>query len=302
VFSIVMPVFNKRAHLRAALESVFAQEFGGFELIVVDDGSSDGSLEAAGALLDDPRVRIVRQPNAGPGAARNAGMAQARHDWIAFLDADDLWLPGHLIELDRIRGRFPEAGLIGTAYRIGRGAIPVAAAPGEGRIETIAYFDSVGRGERPLYTSSAAIPRRVWGDLGGFGPWRVGEDSEYWARIALERLVAVSRRETAVYRQGTGGLMDGARRQVRGAVGSVEELSPAAALIAGRADMPRGGEAFLDRYIDWEADHAALAGDIDRLRSLRRLYHHKPRLRRRLLLAAAWLPYSLARLAVPLLR
>src|ERR1051325_11534551 len=122
MFSVVVPLWNNRATVRETVASALAQHFADFELIVVDDGSTDGSVETL-AGMDDPRLRIVRQANAGPGPARNAGIAAARADWIAFLDADDLWLPDHLAELDRVRTRFPDAGLIGTAYLMD-GAVP----------------------------------------------------------------------------------------------------------------------------------------------------------------------------------
>lgn len=92
--SVVVPCFNAAPYICATLRSVFAQT--GFELdvIVVDDGSTDGSADVVSAAF--PMVTLVRQPNGGAAAARNAGIARARHDWIAFADADDLWLPGKL--------------------------------------------------------------------------------------------------------------------------------------------------------------------------------------------------------------
>ena len=125
MFSIVMPVWNKEEYVAATLTAALAQSFADFELIVVDDGSADRSMAIVRGF-DDPRIRILVQANAGPGRARNAGIAAARHDWIAFLDADDLWLPDHLDELDRIRSRHPEAGLIGTAFAIGGRAAPAS--------------------------------------------------------------------------------------------------------------------------------------------------------------------------------
>src|SRR5919112_584138 len=109
MFTIVTPVFNKREMLREAVLSAVGQSYREFELILIDDGSTDGSLESV-ADIDDPRLRILRQANGGASAARNAGLAAARHPWVAFLDADDWWLPGHLAELDRIRSHHPDAG------------------------------------------------------------------------------------------------------------------------------------------------------------------------------------------------
>src|SRR5712692_9736802 len=95
--SIVVPLYNKAPYVRRALDSIAAQTFSDFEVIVVDDGSTDDGPSVV-ANYGDSRVRLVRQPNAGPGAARNAGLAQTQGELIAFLDADDEWLPTYLEE------------------------------------------------------------------------------------------------------------------------------------------------------------------------------------------------------------
>jgi glycosyltransferase involved in cell wall biosynthesis len=91
--SVVIPAFNRAGTIRAAIESVLRQTWTDFELVVVDDGSTDGTLEAA-AEVREPRVRLVANPrNTGAAGARNAGVAQARGTWVAFQDSDDEWLP-----------------------------------------------------------------------------------------------------------------------------------------------------------------------------------------------------------------
>src|SRR5690349_15888802 len=93
--SVIIPLYNKAPYLRRALESIASQTFADFEAIVVDDGSTDGS-ERIAAEFADPRFRVLRQPNRGPGSARNLGIAEARGELLAFLDADDEWLPDFL--------------------------------------------------------------------------------------------------------------------------------------------------------------------------------------------------------------
>ncbi|MCX7013772.1 MAG: glycosyltransferase family A protein [Candidatus Sumerlaeota bacterium] len=93
--SVVVPLYNKEAYIRRALTSIMAQTFKDFELIVVDDGSTDNG-PAAVAEYGDPRIRLIRQANSGPGAARNRGIEEARSDLVAFLDADDEWMPEFL--------------------------------------------------------------------------------------------------------------------------------------------------------------------------------------------------------------
>jgi len=99
--SVIIPLYNKASYVRRALESISAQTFTDFEVIVVDDGSTDNGA-AIVAEYPDARFRLVAQANAGPGAARNAGLAQARGEFIAFLDADDEWLPDYLQESVRL--------------------------------------------------------------------------------------------------------------------------------------------------------------------------------------------------------
>jgi GT2 family glycosyltransferase len=95
--SIVIPLYNKAAYVRRALESIAAQTFTDFELIVVDDGSTDDGARIV-TEYGDPRFKLISQSIAGPGPARNTGIAHARGELIAFLDADDEWLPTYLEE------------------------------------------------------------------------------------------------------------------------------------------------------------------------------------------------------------
>ncbi len=301
MFSVVMPVWNKRDYLGPAVASVLAQTYAGFELIAVDDGSTDGGM-AVVRSFGDPRIRIVEQANAGPGAARNRGIAAARHDWIAFIDADDLWLPDHLAELDRIRARHPGAGLIGTAFlHSGRSGAFDPPPERQRRIAGIDYFDTIGRGRVPFCASTAAIARTTHGLLGGFGTVPRSQDSEYWARIALALPVAASNRATGVYRHGTGGITDtlGRAGPGEGAL-ALRDVGPSVALLAdhypgiGCGRTRRGVERYIDRRLSWSLRRAAKAGDLGRIRALRRLYRRSPGPGDRLIALLAGLPAPLA--------
>lgn len=93
--SVVVPLYNKARTVLRTLQSIAVQTFGDFEVLIVDDGSTDDSAALVESVAD-PRFRMIRQANAGPGAARNRGIAEARADLVAFLDADDVWLPRFL--------------------------------------------------------------------------------------------------------------------------------------------------------------------------------------------------------------
>ncbi len=113
--SVVMPLYNKEKYVVRAVESALSQETAVHEVIVVDDGSTD-SGPAHVAALGDARVRLIRQPNGGVSSARNAGIELATGEYVAFLDADDVWLPGFVGELLVLMRQFPQAGLYATAY------------------------------------------------------------------------------------------------------------------------------------------------------------------------------------------
>jgi len=203
--SVVIPLYNKGPYIARALNSVLAQTFQDFEVIVVDDGSTDNGAEVV-RRFDDPRIRLIQQENRGVSAARNRGVEAACAELIAFLDADDEWLPEHLKTIRRLREEYPEAGLYATAYFIcttpGRlektklGAIP--ASPWEGKIPS--YFLAAALSNMPISTSSVGIPKDIFRGIGGF---HVGlnmhEDSELWGKIALKYPIAFSWQEGSVY-------------------------------------------------------------------------------------------------------
>jgi glycosyltransferase involved in cell wall biosynthesis len=145
-FSFVIPFFDCAPYLRRAVESVLSQPGGEYELILVDDGSRDASLEVIAPFLEDPRVRLVRQANAGPGAARNRGAAEARGEYVWFLDCDDELLPGAVDAVSRFLEDAPAGDLLvgGHINRSPDGAERIRPAPpfaSEPRQNFIAFLE-----------------------------------------------------------------------------------------------------------------------------------------------------------------
>jgi GT2 family glycosyltransferase len=182
-FSVVIPVYNRAADLRVALASVLAQSEQDFEIVVVDDGSSDDPKAAIDAL-GDPRIHYIRQANGGGGAARNTGIVRATGAYIAFLDSDDVFLPHHLAAMRKLL-----AGTVDTAVYApivvdrdeGRSLVkpPRGIAPGE----DMASYLLCDRGFVPTITTvvPAGWARKVLypTDL------REAEDTDFAIRLAL---------------------------------------------------------------------------------------------------------------------
>jgi glycosyltransferase involved in cell wall biosynthesis len=182
--SVVVPLFNKRAWVAEAVASALMQDWSPLEVIVVDDGSTDGG----GASLTgfDERVRVFQQPNAGESAARNRGIAAARGDWVAFLDADDRFVQGHLRRLVELSRMHPEAAALCSGYRNfwpgGRTQERVLARLGHGMVRD--FFKEQQRGLTCV--GAIAIRREVLADFEE--PFavnmRFGADQDCWFRVA----------------------------------------------------------------------------------------------------------------------
>ena len=203
-FSVVIPFYNKRAHIGRAVASVLGQGVRDLELVVVDDGSTDGGGDVV-AAIDDPRLRLLRQPNQGVSAARNRGIAETTGPHIALLDADDEWAPGFLGEIDALVGEFPQAIIHATAYRLAAGghSRPMSnwkAMGGGPEHRLIDYLDCLARDVFPFSASSVCVGRVAFERAGGFEPGlAVGDDVLMWIRLAQQGMVAWSNAELSFY-------------------------------------------------------------------------------------------------------
>ncbi len=189
--SVVIPTYNCAAWLPSCLDGVFAQTFPDLEVIVVDDGSTDGTAEALSPWRE--RIRYLRQPNAGVAAARNAGLRASSGPLVAFLDADDLWAERKLELQIAALAAEPAAGLVCSDFSIAHadGTLLESWFRERGGFETGRVFSALVR-RCFIFTSTVVMRRSLLDALGGFDEsvgW--GDDYNMWLRAALRSRIQV---------------------------------------------------------------------------------------------------------------
>lgn len=201
--TVVIPLYNKAEYVVRALDSVFRQTVSEYEVIVVDDGSTDGGAELVETCCD-LRVKLVSQTNGGAAAARNRGVELAATELVAFLDADDEWHPDFLATVLDLRERFPEAGLYATAFELlessGNRTRPDFRHVPTGEGGLIDNFFRCLPSYPPVSSSAVMVPKEIYIEAGS-SPVDVlyGEDVDTWMRIALRYPVAWSPKACATY-------------------------------------------------------------------------------------------------------
>ena len=192
MFSVVIPLYNKQDCIRDTVQSVLDQTFPDFEINIVDDGSTDRSLEIA-RQFDDPRIRVFSKPNGGVSSARNYGIKQSREKYIALLDADDLWRTNYLSEIANLIHKYPGCGLYSTGYILNKKHRKIKYFyPVEGVIKD--YFKEYYKNKTPFcHTSCVVIPSTVFAEVGCFPEdSHTGEDLYMWMKIASRYEVCVT--------------------------------------------------------------------------------------------------------------
>lgn len=209
MFSVIVPLYNKAPYAVKAIQSVLAQTYTDYELIVVDDGSKDESaIVAAEAIEGHANCRLVRQDNAGVSMARNNGVTLSRSDYLCFLDADDWWESTFLEKMSELITEYTEAGIYGTSYTIVNEAkrktrvAPIGVKP-DFESGYINYFQVYAKTlAMPLWTGAVCVPRRVFDEMRGFPKGiKLGEDFLLWIHVALKYKVAFLNKPLANYNQ-----------------------------------------------------------------------------------------------------
>ncbi len=207
MFSIIIPLYNKEYNVAKAIQSVHSQTFEDWELIIINDGSSDRSLEIARGATENIRqpVTILDQVNSGVSATRNRGVSFAQYEFITFLDADDWWAPEFLEKMNHLVHKFPDAGIYGCKYFWVKNGLLTKSLNQEpedfeGYID---YFKAYTHAWwMPLSSISVVIPKNVFNDMGGFKKeLKFGEDFDLWIRIVLIYRVGYLNEPLAFYNQ-----------------------------------------------------------------------------------------------------
>jgi len=200
-FSIIIPLYNKELSIKNTIESVLAQSYPNFELIIVNDGSTDASVSVA-SVFEDKRIKIVNKVNGGVSSARNVGIINASKNYICFLDADDIWYPNALEEFKYLIENFNEAQVYFTSHTLNIKNI-------ESRIKRY-YLDNYYKQNAISYarnttavccTGCVAVASVCFNTVEGFNQNLThGEDIDLWERLSKQYRIAKSEVVTLLYR------------------------------------------------------------------------------------------------------
>ena len=203
-FSVIIPVYNKEKHLSKTIESVLQQSFIDFELIIVNDGATDTS-EAIIKGFTDPRINYIKQKNQGVSVARNTGINAANADYIALLDADDIWKEDYLEKIDALIDEYPKQDVFAAVCTIeSRGSTykPTysIANLSPNKSYVVSYFSS-SYINTILTSSSTVLHKDVFETIGYYNPTLPsGEDTDLWIRLGIVYTVVFLNTPLATYR------------------------------------------------------------------------------------------------------
>lgn len=189
MFSVVIPLFNKANYIEKAIHSILSQTCTNFEIIVIDDGSTDEGNQVVKSI-NDHRIHLISQFNSGASVARNNGVKLAKYEYVAFLDADDWWDCHFLEEMKNLVIACPEAALLGSNYFVVKHQTNYPAQIGLGNNFKVGYIDYFKVYSStfwvPINCSFVVVNKNIFEKVGGFKPQlKFGEDFDLWARLAL---------------------------------------------------------------------------------------------------------------------
>jgi len=199
--TVIIPLYNKSKYILRAIDSVLSQQLPVNYIIVVDDGSTDDSALKV-TSLENPKITLISQNNQGVSVARNTGIDASITEYVLLLDADDIWLPNFTTEIYKLATKYPDAGMLATAYAFKeKGNIIPAKLKEVPKIQGLLnnYFQSCIKADLPITASSVALKKTKFQVIGSFPiGMKMGEDQLTWSRMAYHFPIAYSN-TTSVY-------------------------------------------------------------------------------------------------------
>jgi glycosyltransferase involved in cell wall biosynthesis len=202
-FSVIIPLYNKADYISDCLKSALNQNFDDYEIVIVNDGSTDSSVAKVETFTSD-KIKLVHQENLGVSKARNNAASCAKGTYIAFLDADDIWKPDHLETLKESILKFKDAGLYCNNYEINHNGNYTKPAQFNFSLShqpaIIDDFFKASLRDTVAWTSGTAISKDKFFSIGMFNSlYSTGQDLDLWIRIALTEAIVFNPRITMVY-------------------------------------------------------------------------------------------------------
>ena len=198
MFSVVIPLYNKELSIQNTILSVLNQSYQNFEIVVINDGSTDSSVNAVKSISDE-RIRLIHQENQGVSAARNRGIKEASYEWIAFLDGDDLWGANHLEEIIKMMNAFPDEKVFVTSFEYSDKRKMFKHDRKSSFFKIDNYFKEAMK-EFIMWTSIVVVNKGCFEQVEGFNVnINRGEDLDLWMRLAKNYNIIKSQKVTAIY-------------------------------------------------------------------------------------------------------
>ncbi|WP_438964249.1 glycosyltransferase family 2 protein [Winogradskyella sp.] len=203
-FSVIIPLYNKEDYINECLESALNQRFNDYEIVIVNDGSTDKSVQIVEGFNSD-KITLFHQDNQGASKARNKAATLSKGQYLAFLDADDIWKPNHLECLNESIRTFPKSGIYANNYFIKHSNAFTAPAKLNIQINTnkpiiLEDFFEASLKETVVWTSATVIEKNKFMSYGMFNTaYPTGEDLDLWIRIALKEPIVFHPKQTMIY-------------------------------------------------------------------------------------------------------
>ncbi len=242
-FSVIIPLYNKADYISECLESALNQSFDDYEIVIVNDGSTDSSVAKVESFTST-KIKLFHQDNLGASNARNNAASFAKGTYIAFLDADDIWKPNHLECIKANINFLPTAGLYANNYAIKYSKTQVLPAKldvnlSQSQPMVIDDFFKASMQDTLVWTSAAAINKDKFFDYHRFNTnYATSEDLDLWIRIALKESVVFNPESTMIY-----------NKSIEGSLGKEED--------------DRSRSIFLNSFTEYEDDNLYLKKYLD---------------------------------------